>query len=121
MTTIEQFNKLKDELQEIYDVEVKEDAKWALGLRYAIKIINEHLKHLTPQSGKEEAYRTVFDDLNQINLFTGIYDAKHGKREYMYGVFVVMEHIARGISEECYEQFSDTFFENMRQSLGEAD
>lgn len=66
---------------------------------------------------KSEAYQIVFDDLKQLDLFNGIYDAEHGKKEYMYGIIAVMEQIASGVSEECCIEFSDKFFDNMCQSL----
>lgn len=70
---------------------------------------------------KAKAYKIVFDDLKQFDSFNGIYDAKHGKKEYMYGIIAVMGQIASGVSEECYMEFSDKFFDNMCQSLNEAE
>lgn len=65
---------------------------------------------------KSEAYKIVFDDLIKCDMFKGIYDAKHGKDSFMYGVATVMENIAMNVSEDCYEKFEDEFMENMAES-----
>lgn len=65
---------------------------------------------------KKKAYEIVFNDLKQIGLFCGKYDAKNGKESYMHGVSSVMENIALGVSEECYNRFSMEFLKNMIES-----
>lgn len=65
---------------------------------------------------KSVAYKMVFKDLNDVNMFKGIYDAKNGKPEFMHGILTVMEFIANGISEECQASFSDMFTQNMVRS-----
>ena len=65
---------------------------------------------------KSEAYKIVFDDLTQCNLFRGIYDARHGNEYYMYGVVAVMENIAMGVSDECWKRFDEEFNQNMIES-----
>ena len=65
---------------------------------------------------KSEAYQIVFDDLMQIDLFRGIYDARHGNEHYMHGISVVIEYIAQSISDECYEKFNTEFIQNMIKS-----
>lgn len=65
---------------------------------------------------KSEAYKIVFDDLIQCNLFKGIYDARHGNKIFMNGIGIVMECIAHGVSEECLEKFSKEFTQNMIKS-----
>lgn len=62
---------------------------------------------------KSKAYKIVFDDLIQFNLFKGIYDAKHGNEHYMHGISSVMEYIAQGVSDELYEKFNTEFIQNM--------
>lgn len=62
---------------------------------------------------KARAYQVVFQDLMQIDLFRGIYDAKHGDEHYMYGISAVIEYIAQGVSDECYEKFDTEFIQNM--------
>ena len=65
---------------------------------------------------KSEAYKIVFNDLIKCDMFKGIYDARHGKDSFMYGVSMVMGNIAMNISEECYEKFEDDFVKNMIES-----
>lgn len=70
---------------------------------------------------KSEAYKIVFDDLIKRDMFKGIYDAKHGKDSFMYGVSIVMEYIAFNVSEDCYENFEDEFIKNMTESQKRAE
>lgn len=65
---------------------------------------------------KEQAYKLVFDDLCQVGLFTGKYDAIHGDEHFMYGISTVMEFVAHGVSDECLDEFSDRFTANMLKS-----
>jgi hypothetical protein len=69
---------------------------------------------------KKVAYKIVFDDLCKIGLFTGKYDAANGNEHYMYGVSVVMEFIAMGISDECHNKFDELFIKNMLESENKA-
>lgn len=62
---------------------------------------------------KPEAYKIVLNDLMQHNLFKGIYDAKNGKKEYMHGIATVMECIALGVSDECYDMFQSEWTKNI--------
>lgn len=68
---------------------------------------------------KKEAYSIVFEDLRKIFLFKGIYDAKNGNENFMYGIGTVMECIALGVSEKEYENFNNEFYRNMCASNGE--
>ena len=65
---------------------------------------------------KSEAYKRVYDDLMQVSLFRGIYDASHGKEHFMYGVSCVMEFVASGVNEETHEKFEYEFTQNMIES-----
>ena len=70
---------------------------------------------------KSEAYKIVYDDLiNHYNLFKGIYDGKHGKREFMNGIMCVMEMITYNISDECANAFNKDFIENIIASEDKA-
>lgn len=64
-----------------------------------------------------KAYQVVFQDLMQIDLFRGIYDAKNGNKYFMYGIATVIECIAYGVSEECLEKFNKEFTQNMIASV----
>lgn len=66
---------------------------------------------------KTDAYYIVYKDLTEdIGMFTGVYDAKNGKPEFMHGIATVMEYIAYQVGDDCYEAFCDKFCENMRKS-----
>ena len=69
---------------------------------------------------KSEAYKIVFEDLTQCNLFKGIYDAANGKDDFMYGISTVMENIAYNVSEECHDKFTKEFTQNMIESESKA-
>ena len=62
---------------------------------------------------KRLAYLTVFEDLINVPLFKGIYDAKNGKESYMHGIDVVMEFIAYNIDNSLGDTFSDIFIDNL--------
>lgn len=80
--------------------------------------------NISEQSSEEElikAYKLVLNDMfyneeNSPSLFRGIYDAKHGKQIYMYGISTVIEFIAYKISYEEGDKVSDIFINNMIQS-----
>ena len=65
---------------------------------------------------KKEAYKIVFEDLKEIGLFVGKYDAKHGLKNYMMGIQIVMDAIAAEISEEEYDKFDAEFVNNLIES-----
>lgn len=64
---------------------------------------------------KREAFDIVFHELIKIPMFTGVYDAKNGKEDYMYGIQVVMERIAYELDDNEFllDSFSDFFTHNM--------
>ena len=62
---------------------------------------------------KSKAYKIVLDDLMQHNLFKGIYDAKNGRKDFMYGIATVMECVALGVSYECYDIFQNEWIKNI--------
>ena len=70
---------------------------------------------------KRLAYLTVFEDLINIPLFKGIYNAKNGKEIYMYGINAVMEYIAYNIDENFGDTFSEIFINNLIASEGRAE
>lgn len=59
------------------------------------------------------AFKIVLEELKKINLFVGIYDAKNGNENFMYGISCVMECIANKAGDE---EFSDLFLNNMCES-----
>ena len=65
---------------------------------------------------KNLAYRIVLKDLKKVNLFTGTYDARSGRKEFMYGVNTVMECIAYMVGQKTGDEFCDEFVKNMIKS-----
>lgn len=63
------------------------------------------------------AYRLVLNDLSELRLLTGVYDAKNGSDTFMYGVQTVMETIA---FEAQDFDFEDMFIQNMAESKKKA-
>lgn len=57
-----------------------------------------------------EEYKHVLDDLMQIRMFRGIYDAKNGDSHFMNGIDTVMSYIADKAEDE---DFLDLFLTNM--------
>lgn len=67
----------------------------------------------------ETAFNIVYEELTSSDgcqLFRGIYDARNGKEDYMYGISTVMEYIANQVSEQTCEEFQEMFYDNMRES-----
>lgn len=69
---------------------------------------------------REEMIRNLVEEMSECGIFVGKYDAKHGNRRYMYGIYTVMEWLAYKVSEEYGDEFSDTFFGNMHDSEDKA-
>ena len=62
----------------------------------------------------------ITNQLRNCNLFNGIYDAKNGNEDFMYGIELVMEYLAAHISDEYQAEFCDTFAKNIEKSLEKA-
>lgn len=68
---------------------------------------------------KKLAYWIIYKELTrEDSLFTGKYDAKNGSEHFMYGVAMVMEQIAYGVSTKVGDRFQDLFTDNMLASKG---
>ena len=60
-----------------------------------------------------EAFRIVLNELKQISLFCGTYNARNGNEHYMFGVSSVMECIAAKAGDN---EFPDLFLTNIINS-----
>lgn len=71
----------------------------------------------------QEAYKTVYEHLTNCgcDMLLGKYDAKNGSESFMYGIKSMMEIIAYQVSEQCGDEFSDKFLENMKLSEEKVD
>lgn len=58
-------------------------------------------------------YGLVLEDLKQVPMFTGKYDAKNGNIHFMYGISTVLEYIADKAGDEEYEGM---FLDNLNKS-----
>lgn len=65
---------------------------------------------------KRLAYKIVFNDLKKINIYCGIYDAKNGEPNFIYGIWTIMEHIAYEADERRVGEFNELFSDNMDTS-----
>lgn len=68
----------------------------------------------------KEEMRALVLEMMECPMFRGVYDAKHGKGSFMYGVSTVMEYLAARVDENFYQEVSDIFFKNMLKSLDKA-
>lgn len=66
---------------------------------------------------RKEEIEVLLEEMKQIGVFNGTFDAKNGSWEFMHGVACVMEYLAYQVSEDYGEKFSEKFFKNMRKSI----
>lgn len=59
---------------------------------------------------------SVFNELCKRGLFTDRYDAKNGNRQFMNGIWTVMETIASLVSDDCRDRFNTEFAKNLYES-----
>lgn len=66
---------------------------------------------------RKEEIEDLLEEMKQVGVFNGTFDAKNGSWEFMHGVACVMEYLAYQISEDYGEKFSEEFFKNMEKSI----
>lgn len=100
--------------------EWKEFCSWIETLPYSKLITECQTKTNDPKD--EDSVAKLFNKMRECKLFNGVYDAR-GKdsEDYMYGIISVMEYIAYSISDECGDEFSTTFINNMLESERKAE
>lgn len=76
-----------------------------------------HCKKGDTEMDKTEAFRIVYEELKKNPMFCGVFDAKHGNREFMYGICTVMENIACHVGENAYEEYSTIWCDNVVESI----
>lgn len=59
-------------------------------------------------------WEVVYNELTQMPMLTGSYDAKNGNKSFMYGISTVMECVACFADKE--EEFEKLFCDNMIES-----
>ena len=67
----------------------------------------------------QNAYKIVYNDIlnSGVGLFTGNFDSKNGNKNFMYGIYTVVEFIAYNASEQDYNDFEEIWLENFMKSL----
>lgn len=67
---------------------------------------------------KSKAYAIVLNDILEkgCGLMTGKYDAVNGNKNFMYGIYTVMELIAYSVNEDIGYEFDELFLDNMIKS-----
>ena len=58
-------------------------------------------------------WNEVINEISAVPMFRGIYDAKNGEEEFMYGVLTVIEYIANKAGNASYPEM---FLKNMAKS-----
>ena len=64
-------------------------------------------------TNEKEVLKGIIEEMREIGMFEGRYDAKNGKEDFMYGIEAVMECLAYMVSDEYGDSFSDTFVKNL--------
>lgn len=70
---------------------------------------------------KRLAYLIVLNDLRKSHMFDGVYDAKHGNRDFMCGIEIVMAQIAYNAGDEHGRKFMEEFIRNLISSEEKAE
>ena len=70
---------------------------------------------------EKEILKGIIEEMSEIGIFTGKYDAKNGKEDFMYGISTVMECLAYMVSDEYGDSFSDAFVKNLIDSEQKAE
>ena len=69
---------------------------------------------------KEKTLKEIVNEMKQISVFNGTFDAKNGSWEFMHGVACVMEYLTYQVSEEYFEEFQKEFYKNFEKSIDKA-
>lgn len=72
-------------------------------------------------TNEKEILKGIIEEMRECNMFNGIYNAKNGSVQFMYGISTVMEYLAYRISDEYGDSFSDTFVNNLIDSEQKAE
>ena len=67
-------------------------------------------------TNEKEMLKGIIEEIREISMFNGIYDAKNGSVQFMYGILTIMECLAYRVSDKYGDNFSDTFLQNLIDS-----
>lgn len=62
----------------------------------------------------------LLNEMKQIGIFNGTFDAVNGSWEFMHGVACVMAYLAEQVSEEYAIEFNEEFTNNFVTSVDKA-
>ena len=69
---------------------------------------------------RENEMKKLLEEMKQIGIFIGKFDAKNGSWEFMNGVACVMDYLAREVSYEYFLEFRKEFMKNFMESVDKA-
>ena len=69
---------------------------------------------------RKEEIENLIEEMKQVNIFNGTFDAKNGSWEFMHGVACVMAYLAEQVSEEYAIEFNEEFTNNFVTSVDKA-
>ena len=72
-------------------------------------------------TNEKAVLKGIIEEIREISMFNGRYDAKNGKKDFMYGILSVMECLAYMVSDKYGDSFSDTFLQNLIDSEQKAE
>lgn len=70
---------------------------------------------------RKEEIEDLLEEMKQIGIFNGTFDAKNGSWEFMHGVGCVMEYLAAQVSDEYLYNFQEEFYGNFNKSVDKAE
>jgi hypothetical protein len=69
---------------------------------------------------RENEMKKLLEEMKQVGIFVGKFDAKNGSWEFMNGVSCVMDYLAREVSYEYFLEFRKEFMKNFMESVDKA-
>lgn len=91
-----------------------EDAPTVDAIEVVKQMFNGEMKLMPAEDATfANPYKIVLEDLRQVPLFAGKYDAKNGSEHFMFGILTVMEYIA---DKAGNKEYTDMFIDNMNKS-----
>ena len=61
--------------------------------------------------------KNVLDEMEEMGIFNGEFDAKNGSKAFMYGVWCVMDYLTSLVSEEYCANYMNKFNKNYLKSI----
>ncbi len=69
---------------------------------------------------EREVLKKFLDNAKEeVLMFRGVYDAKHGNENFMHGISTVFEYLATYVSVDYAMDYEEEFYKNMVKSIKE--